>query len=330
MMNPLAQHEAQSLINTARWTLACRGRETDPVTHANPREVYLYELDRGINIALFGMTPDRRLPIESFFGYVLAKNGIPTAYGGGWIFLNRCEIGINIFPEMRGGESTLIFAQILRLYRHVFDVHRFTVDPFQFGADNDEGIQTGAFWFYRRFGFEPIDLKLKALANDEWRRIEMDRNYRSPMRVLRRLARCRIALDLVDQTKARCAAPDLTALGARMTQILGSVRYGDHRVAERNAFNRVLRSAEISRASLRQQHSDPQIRIAEQISPLTLAATELRTWPLQARRDLVKLLVSKGSERELSYVKYSQKHQHWRCLLESIVHDGRAGSGRLS
>ena len=55
--------------------------ETDPITYANPREVTLVRLERGIDIALFGSVPERRLPIESFFGFVIAKNRVPIGYG---------------------------------------------------------------------------------------------------------------------------------------------------------------------------------------------------------------------------------------------------------
>ena len=327
LRKPIAQRprslpvrKSQALINTARWTLACRGRETDPVTHANPHEVYLFELERGINIAIYGMLPERRLPVESFFGYLLAKNGVPTAYGGGWVFLNRCEIGINVFPEMRGGESTLIFAQILRLYRHLFSVKRFTVDPYQFGADNDEGIQTGAFWFYRRFGFEPIDPDLRALANEEWKKIQKDRNYRSPLPVLRRLARCRIALDLNGTTDTQRAAPHLAGVGAVMTSVLGhAATGGDRRKAERRAFNRVLKLADTSRANLRPRFTRGQLRIAEQLAPLSFAAGALEHWSNKAKRDLLALLLAKGGERELDYVNRSQKHTRWRAFLASLA-----------
>ncbi|NJM51440.1 MAG: hypothetical protein HC843_11690, partial [Sphingomonadales bacterium] len=64
---------------------------------------------------------------------------IPVAYGGGWVFGDRCEIGINVFDDFRGGESALLFGQILRVYRHHYRVRRFLVDPFQFGAGNREG-----------------------------------------------------------------------------------------------------------------------------------------------------------------------------------------------
>ena len=37
-------------------------------------------LGRGLDVALFGLLPDRRLPLESFFGYIAARNRVPLAY----------------------------------------------------------------------------------------------------------------------------------------------------------------------------------------------------------------------------------------------------------
>ena len=34
---------------------------------------------------------------------------------------------------------------------------RFVVEPSQFGGTNKEGLLSGAFWFYYRLGFRPID-----------------------------------------------------------------------------------------------------------------------------------------------------------------------------
>ncbi|MHC4107407.1 MAG: hypothetical protein ACYSTY_04895, partial [Planctomycetota bacterium] len=132
----LPEREGERMIDIACASLCLCGRETDPITYANPREVTVLTLDRGIDIAIYGMSPDRRQPIESFFGFLAAKNGVPVAYGGGWVFFDCAEIGINVFEAFRGGESRYLFGQILRAYHRHLGVRRFTVDPFQFGAGN--------------------------------------------------------------------------------------------------------------------------------------------------------------------------------------------------
>ncbi len=78
----------------------------------------------------------------------MPKNGVPVGYGGGWPFLATCRTGTNVFAPFRGGESSWLFAQVLRAYRQHFGVKRFVVEPYQFGAGNREGLLSGAFWFY--------------------------------------------------------------------------------------------------------------------------------------------------------------------------------------
>lgn len=236
---PLPPRAAGPLIDMARAALACRGRETDPVTYANPREVTLLRLERGLDVALFGMLPERRLPVESYFGYVAAKNGVPIGYGGGWVFFRRCAIGVNVFDTFRGGESAWLFAQLLRVYHQHYRVTRFEVDPYQFGADNEEAIRSGAFWFYYRLGFRPTLPVLANLAEREAGRIAEDRSYRTSPRTLRRLATGPVALDVAgiaaDPLRRRQtrpsppppAAPDLTKLSVAATRWIGRRFGGD-------------------------------------------------------------------------------------------------------
>jgi len=307
----LPKRAAENMIRIARCALATRARETDPVTFANPDEIYLAKLDRGIDVAVFGMRSDRRLPIESFFGYLLAKNGIPAAYGGGWVFLHRCEIGINIFPEMRGGESTYIFAQLLRLYRHMFDVRRFTVDPFQFGADNEEGLNTGAFWFYRRFGFRPIDSELRQSAEHEWQKIKADRTYRTPLRTLRKLATAKLALDLVDDPAQKTTPiPEITQIGLAVTRHIGERFRGNQSKAAHSAL-RKLRN--LTNTTFNETPSANLTPLAAMMIP------DLETWSQKDLRTLTTLLRAKSGKREADYVKRTQSHPRWKNALSYLT-----------
>ena len=71
------------------------------------------------------MKPSRRLPFESYIGYLAFKNGLPVAYGGGWIFFRRCKFGINVLDAYRGGEAAFLFAQLMRVYHQHFQCKSF-------------------------------------------------------------------------------------------------------------------------------------------------------------------------------------------------------------
>jgi hypothetical protein len=318
-VRPLSREPAQELIDVARVTLAVRARETDPVTYANPREVTLIPLERGFDVAFFGLLPQRRLPIESFFGYVAARNRVPVAYGGAWVFFDRAEIGINIFDEFRGGESALLLAQLLRVFRQHYRVRRFFVDPYQFGAGNREGIQSGAFWFYYRLGFRPVDARLRARAHSEWEQIGADRSYRVPNVVLRKLASSRLVL--LDERggesegEIRPAAPDLAALGLSVTRWIGAKFEGDRSAAERSAVRSVARRLGIG---ARDSWPVNERRAFERLSLLMVQIPDLRRWGRAERADLVSLMRAKGGPQERSYALRVQRHRRLRAALERI------------
>ncbi len=140
----LTERDRWRVIDAGRAVLAMIGRETEPIVECLPSGVQYLELERGFAIALFHLPPDRR-PLDPHVGLVMFKNGLPIAYGGGWPFLRLCRIGIHIFAPYRGGESSYLFAQVLRVYRQRFGIRRFVAEPTQFGAGDPDGLTSGAF-----------------------------------------------------------------------------------------------------------------------------------------------------------------------------------------
>ena len=197
---PLSLSEKEQAWRTSQLMLLSLGRETDPLAYGRAEDVEVYDADRGIRICLNGMRPGKRLPFESYIGYMAYKNGRPIAYGGAWIFGNRARIGLNVFEPYRGGESTWIFVAILRTYSQVFNVKHLLVDPYQIGKDNEEAIESGAFWFYYKLGFVPLQEPLKQLASQEFVKMKQDKNYRCSKAVLRKLAGSTLGIHLSDET----------------------------------------------------------------------------------------------------------------------------------
>jgi hypothetical protein len=192
----LSTEQQDELIAVMRNTLLFLERETDPTTFIDRRSLRFYQLERGISVAIYTMTPNRHLPMESYAGYTLFKNGYPAAYGGGWVHGKKTLFGINIFEQFRGGESGYMFIQLLRVYRQAFGVDYFEVEPYQYGLDNPEGIESGAFWFYYRYGFRPLDKQLNKIAEDESQKIKSKKGYRTPAKTLVRFTESNIAMNL--------------------------------------------------------------------------------------------------------------------------------------
>ncbi|MBK8144551.1 MAG: hypothetical protein IPK62_05905 [Bacteroidetes bacterium] len=122
--------------------------------------------------------------MQSYIGYTLFKNGYPVAYEGSWIFGKSAQFGLNIFETYRGGESGYTLCQLLRVYKQIFKLSSIEIDAYQFGRDNMDGIRSGAFWFYYRYGFLPISKSLQTLALKEHNNIRSINGYRTPEKTL--------------------------------------------------------------------------------------------------------------------------------------------------
>ena len=191
----LTESEKNTVIEKARIALFLLNRETEPIVYCNGDGLIFYELEHGLSIALFSILLERRLPLESYIGFMMFKNGFPMAYGGGWLFGNRSLLGINIFESFRGGESAFVFCQLLRSYKQSFGANYFEVEPYQFGKNNPEGLQSGAFWFYYRFGFRPVDAELKKLALKEAEKIHTTKGYRTSIETLKKFTNSNLAVN---------------------------------------------------------------------------------------------------------------------------------------
>ena len=51
---------------------------------------------------------------------------------------------------------------LLKLFRERMGVTSFSVDPYQLGRENEEAIDSGAFWFYRKLGFRSASEEISA------------------------------------------------------------------------------------------------------------------------------------------------------------------------
>lgn len=213
-------------IRVTRNAMLLTDRETDPATYLDENTFEVFTLDRGIAVAVFGMVPNRQLPLESYVGFTLFKNGFPAAYGGAWLLGRHARFGMNIFEAFRGGESGYMMCQTLRTYRQAIGIDTFEVEPTMYGLDNPEGITTGAFWFYFKHGFRPVDEKLHALSLSEHKKSQQPGGHHSSEATLLRFTESNLALSL---GPAGAVAPsDVFAITARIAKLIRH-KFGGHR-----------------------------------------------------------------------------------------------------
>jgi len=220
----LDKEASEKIIECSRMILVRHLREIDPITFTSPELISYYQLPRGLSIALMGMVPARRHPIDSYMGYTVFKNGLPVAYAASWVLFDSARIGLNIFPAYRGGESQYIFEQVLKIHQGVYRLKRFSTDPYQIGKDNSDGIHSGAFWIYYRAGFRPIREEQKDIAATEAKKIRSVKGYLTPSTVLKKLAESRLELNVVK----KAVQFDVTDLSRAYAAILKD-RYSNKR-----------------------------------------------------------------------------------------------------
>ncbi|MBI4588567.1 MAG: hypothetical protein HY725_06985 [Candidatus Rokubacteria bacterium] len=307
---------AESLIEAARAAVATRLRELHAFSHPNPDDVLVVNPGRGLRIALIGLLPKFRLPLEGYYAFFVLKNGIPVSYGGGWELFGTLEMGLNIFASFRQGESSFLFSQILRAYRQALGMRTVVLDPYQLGHDNPEALRSGAFYFYHRLGFRPRDPAVLRLSEAERAKIARDPSYRSPLPILRRLASAEIYLTLPGgspEPEKRLRASRVSAL---VTRHIARDFHGDRRAAVREGTSRVARALGVPR--WRAWPLDER-RAFERLSLMAALIPNLARWPPSDRRELVRVFRAKGGRSELAYSRLLNGHGRFQKGLGEIV-----------
>jgi len=180
--------EARAILDLIMDTSAMRYRELYGFSHPETNRVSHAELGRGVEMYFFGVPPEWRLPVRAYHAGMFFKNGVPAGYVELLSVFERAEVGFNLYYTFREGESAWLYARILHLFRQELGVNVFSVDPYQIGHKNSEAIDSGAFWFYRKLGFRPVDPEIAALTAREEAKMVRTPGHRSGRRTLERLA----------------------------------------------------------------------------------------------------------------------------------------------
>ena len=188
-LRKLSMNDGERALDLAREASTIRYRELYGFTHGDPKHVYSVGLGRGVELFLMGLPPERRLPLRAYHAAMIYKNGVPVGYYEGITLFERMESGFNLYYTFREGETAWLYARVLNVLHHFTGATAFTLDPYQIGHENEEGIESGAFWFYRKLGFRPTRRSLLALAQKEEQKISKRKHYRTPAKTLRELAK---------------------------------------------------------------------------------------------------------------------------------------------
>ena len=211
----LSPQEGEKALDMAREASTIRYRELYGFTHGDSRNVYHAELGRGVDLFIISLPKEKRLPLRTYHAVMIYKNSVPIGYFEGLSLFERMESGFNLYYTFRDGETAWLYARLLNVMHHFADVTAFSLDPYQIGFENEEGIQSGAFWFYRKLGFRPTEPEAVQLAQKEEEKIRTRKGYRTPAATLRKLARSPMIFELDEERRGEWDQFQIRKIGFR-------------------------------------------------------------------------------------------------------------------
>ena len=313
----LSRREGERVLDLMREVMMVRRRELWGTTHGDPAHVLKADVGRGLQIFLWGLPPERRLPLRAYVTGFGLKNGVPINYVEAIGLFEWMEVGFNTFYTFRDGESAWNYAQALRLLHQVLGMTCVSVYPYQIGLGNEEAIESGAFWFYRKLGFRPGRPELLRIVEREERKIAARPGYRTPARTLRRLATGHLFLELPGTTQGAWHRFRIRTIGLAVQRRMARECDGDAaRIRERSA-------ATLARAlGERLEAWQGYARQAFEDFALVLALVpDLTRWTTEEKRAIVRIIRAKVGPEESRFLRLLQRHPK---LREAII---RLGSG---
>ena len=308
----LDAREGRKLVDLARGAMVTRKRDLDAFAYGDEREVLLVDAGDGLAFTFNGAQPEKRAPIAALFGGLTLQNGVPIGYLQVDCVGGAVALSFNTFETFRGGESAHVFGRLLAVLRHVFGATSFSIEPYQLGAGNDEGIASGAWWFYFKLGFRPRDRATLQLARTELARVERKRSHRSSRATLEKLAQHHLFFSVDPRDTA--FLPPLVETGWRCARLLAQTAGG-----ERERAIALLARTALERTGQRtlRGFSVDEKRAWTLWAPL-VALLPLERWTARERADLVSVIRSKGAASEREYVARFAAHKRLQRDLWKI------------
>ena len=301
-LKKLSMREGESVMDAIREIMVVRYRELYGTTLGDPRSVVRADVGRGVVIHLWGLPPNRRLPLRAYVAGFTLKNGVPINYVEAIGLCEWIEVGFNTFYTYRQGETAWIYAQALRCLCAHTGAKCISIYPYQIGQNNDEAIDSGAFWFYRKLGFRAGRPDLARLTEREEQKIAANPNYRTPARTLKRLAEAHMFYELGppgpwDTFSTR-------NLGLRVNRRMAKEFDGDRRRLVQVSMAEVGRALAISPA----RWSVPECQALANWSLVLALIPGLARWSPEDKRTLTELVRAKAGRNEMPYLRLTQQH----------------------
>ncbi len=310
----LSRQEGERILDMVREAVTVRYRELWGTTRGDPAHVYEAEVGRGVQIFLWGLPPEQRLPLRAYHAGFTLKNGVPINYIEGISLFDWMEVGFNTFYAYRDGETAWTYAKAIHALHRLTGVTCISVYPYQLGHGNEEAIRSGAFWFYRKLGFRPGRPGLLELTESEERKIARDPKYRTSARTLRRLAAGHVFYEFGEAKPGAWDRFSVRQLGLKVVRQMAGDFGGDLQKMRRAASARLARALGVNLGSFRPQEQ----RAFADLACVLALVPGVAQWPAGEKRALVDLVRAKVGPEETLYLRRLQRHERLREVLRRL------------
>jgi hypothetical protein len=310
-LRKLSRSEGQKIIEMARDALAVRYRELQGSTYGDPSHAFQADVGRGVQLFIWGLDAEWRLPLRGYFAGFTLKNGIPINYFEAIGLFEWMEVGFNTFYAFREGETAWVYSKVLHLLHQLAGTTCVSVYPYQIGKDNEEAIRSGAFWFYRKQGFRPDRSDLLALAKREERKIAQKADYRTSPRTLRQLAEGHMFLEFGSGHLGRWDTFSTRKIGLAVQQKMANDFNGEITRMRQASTTRLARILNVGISGWR----DGDKRVFENFAYVMMIVQDLSRWTLAEKRSLLAIIRAKAGPSETRYLQLLQKHERLREAL---------------
>jgi hypothetical protein len=218
------------------------------------------------------------------------------------------ESGFNLYYTFRDGETAWLYARTLNIFRHLLGVTAFTLDPYQIGHENEEGIESGAFWFYRKLGFRPTKPDIRKLVAREEEKLASRSSYRTSAPTLRKLAAGSMIFELDQSRVGDWDRFQVRNIGfAVQRQMAAGFKGNPERM--RNASVNALADA----LGIRVTDWRGVERTALRDFAVVLSQfPDLDRWTAFEKQQLTQIIRAKAGKEEARYLKLMQRHSRLR------------------
>ena len=312
----IGERRAAGLLDLAREAMVTRARDLYTFTAANLKDACLVDCGDGLEFFCVGVDPEQRLLLDAVYGLLTLRNGVPIGYALFSALWRSSEVAYNVFESFRGGESAWIYGRMLATIRAMFGADTFTIDPYQLGHHNDEGLESGAWWFYYKLGFRPWNPAIARLAASEAARVASRKGYRTGPGTLRTLVSANLFLQIGQPRRDVIGAIPTGAIGLAVTDYLND-RFG----ADRERATKELAAEAAARLGVDGWKRWPagERLFWERWAPLVAILPGLDSWSAAERLDLAGVIRAKGGRRESDFVARFDAHPRLGAALVALA-----------